>query len=34
LLNSLPRLDRPQTHLQVLERDDAWRETESVSGVK
>lgn len=34
LLNSLPRLDRPQTHLPVLERDDTWRETESVSGVK
>ncbi|MCK0126156.1 ABC transporter ATP-binding protein [Gelidibacter sp. F2691] len=32
LLNSLPRLDQPKKHLEVLERDDAWAESESVGG--
>ncbi len=32
LLGSLPRIDRPQKRLQVLERDAAWAEAESVSG--
>jgi peptide/nickel transport system ATP-binding protein len=32
LLNSLPRLDHPQKRLEVLKRDPAWREAESVSG--
>ncbi len=30
LLNSLPHLDRPQRRLEVLKRDDAWREASSV----
>lgn len=30
LLNSLPRLDRPRTHLQVLQRDPAWADAPSV----
>lgn len=30
LLNSLPRLDEPRGRLEVLKRDDAWREAESV----
>ncbi|CAG0911710.1 unnamed protein product, partial [Cyprideis torosa] len=30
LLNSLPRLDEPKGRLEVLKRDDAWREAESV----
>lgn len=30
LLNSLPRLDHPKGRLEVLQRDDAWRETPSV----
>lgn len=33
LLNSLPRLDEPRTHLDVLQRDEAWREAPSVSGI-
>jgi peptide/nickel transport system ATP-binding protein len=32
LLNSLPRLDQPRSHLQVLERDPAWAEAPSVGG--
>lgn len=32
LLNSLPRLEHPRKHLQVLSRDAAWAETESVRG--
>jgi len=32
LLNSLSRLDQPRKHLQVLSRDAAWAETESVRG--
>ncbi|EFO33276.1 oligopeptide transport ATP-binding protein OppD [Roseibium sp. TrichSKD4] len=32
LLNSLLRLDQPRKHLQVLSRDAAWAETESVRG--
>ena len=32
LLGSLPRIDRPQERLQVLVRDPAWAEAESVSG--
>ncbi len=32
LLNSLPRLDQAKERLAVLERDDNWREAESVSG--
>ena len=32
LLNSLPRLDRPRTHLQVLQRDLAWAEAPSIEG--
>lgn len=32
LLNSLPRLDQPRKHLQVLTRDEAWAQTESVRG--
>ncbi|MEE9313025.1 MAG: ABC transporter ATP-binding protein [Rhizobiaceae bacterium] len=31
LLNSLPRLDKPKKRLEVLQRDEAWREAESVS---
>ena len=31
LLNSLPRLDKPKSRLDVLQRDDAWREEDSVS---
>jgi peptide/nickel transport system ATP-binding protein len=34
LLRSLPRLDAPQKRLQVLDRDPAWAEAESVSGIK
>jgi len=34
LLNSLPRLDQPQKRLEVLKRDPAWREAESVSGAR
>ncbi|MEM7240160.1 MAG: ATP-binding cassette domain-containing protein, partial [Pseudomonadota bacterium] len=30
LLNSLPRLDRPQKHLEVLNRDPAWAELPGV----
>ncbi len=26
LLNSLPRLDQPRRHLEVLKRDDAWKD--------
>lgn len=33
LLNSLPRLTEPSKRLEVLKRDPAWREGESVSGV-
>ncbi len=33
LLNSLPRLDAPSDRLDVLERDPAWRDEESVSGL-
>jgi peptide/nickel transport system ATP-binding protein len=33
LLKSLPRLDSPQERLEVLDRDPAWAETDSVSGV-
>ncbi|MCK0141089.1 ABC transporter ATP-binding protein [Aliiroseovarius sp. F20344] len=32
LLNSLPRLDQPKKHLEVLKRDDAWADGESVGG--
>ncbi len=32
LLNSLPRIDRPRERLEVLQRDDTWRDAESVSG--
>jgi len=32
LLNSLPRLDAPRDHLEVLRRDPAWSEAASVSG--
>lgn len=32
LLNSLPRLESPQDRLEVLKRDPAWRDAESVSG--
>ncbi len=32
LLNSLPQLEHPVDRLQVLQRDDAWREAASVSG--
>lgn len=32
LLNSLPRLDAPRDHLEVLQRDPAWSEAPSVSG--
>lgn len=32
LLNSLPRLDAPRDRLEVLRRDPAWSEAESVSG--
>ncbi|NNE81003.1 MAG: ABC transporter ATP-binding protein [Silicimonas sp.] len=32
LLNSLPRLDQPRKHLEVLTRDDTWAEAESVRG--
>ncbi len=32
LLNSLPRLDEPSKRLEVLKRDPAWREADSVSG--
>jgi len=32
LLGSLPRIDDPKARLEVLKRDDAWRETPSVSG--
>lgn len=32
LLNSLPRLDAPRDRLEVLKRDPAWSEAESVSG--
>ena len=34
LLNSLPRLDEPRARLEVLKRDPAWMEAESVSGVR
>ncbi|MBL4767376.1 MAG: ABC transporter ATP-binding protein [Rhodobacteraceae bacterium] len=33
LLNSLPRLDKPQKRLEVLVRDPAWRDEPSVSGL-
>lgn len=33
LLNSIPQLDRPVNHLEVLQRDDNWRDTPSVSGI-
>ena len=33
LLNSIPQLEHPVEHLQVLQRDDAWRLAPSVSGV-
>lgn len=32
LLNSLPRLDEPKEHLEILKRDPAWRDAPSVSG--
>ena len=32
LLNSLPRLTEPRERLDVLKRDPAWREAQSVSG--
>ena len=32
LLNSLPRLDQPKKHLEVLKRDDEWADGESVGG--
>jgi peptide/nickel transport system ATP-binding protein len=32
LLNSLPRLDQPKKHLEVLKRDDEWADGESVRG--
>jgi len=32
LLNSLPRIDAPRERLEVLKRDPAWREADSVSG--
>jgi peptide/nickel transport system ATP-binding protein len=32
LLNSLPRLDQPKKHLEVLKRDDGWAGGESVGG--
>ena len=32
LLNSLPRLDQPKKHLEVLKRDDEWANGESVRG--
>jgi len=32
LLNSLPRLDQPKKHLEVLKRDDGWADGESVGG--
>ena len=32
LLNSLPRLDQPKKHLEVLKRDDGWADSESVGG--
>lgn len=32
LLNSLPRLDEPRSRLEVLKRDPAWLESDSVSG--
>lgn len=32
LLNSLPRLDQPKKHLEVLKRDAAWADSESVGG--
>ncbi|WP_373086239.1 ABC transporter ATP-binding protein [Sneathiella sp.] len=34
LLKSLPRLDAPARRLEVLKRDPAWRDAESVSGIK
>jgi len=33
LLNSIPRLEHPVDHLEVLQRDDAWNLAPSVSGV-
>jgi peptide/nickel transport system ATP-binding protein len=33
LLNSLPRLDQPSKRLEVLKRDPAWRDAESVESV-
>jgi peptide/nickel transport system ATP-binding protein len=33
LLNSLPRLDDPRDRLEVLKRDDSWRDEPSVSGI-
>ena len=32
MLNSLPRLDQPKKHLEVLKRDDEWADGESVRG--
>ncbi|MBW4710413.1 ABC transporter ATP-binding protein [Roseobacter sp. YSTF-M11] len=32
LLNSLPRLDQPRKHLEVLKRDDTWADAASVRG--
>ncbi len=32
LLNSLPRIDQPRERLEVLQRDETWRDAESVSG--
>lgn len=32
LLGSMPRIDEPKTRLEVLKRDDAWRDAPSVSG--
>ena len=34
LLNSLPRIDETKDRLEVLKRDDAWRDSESVSGTR
>ncbi|MBT4525513.1 MAG: ABC transporter ATP-binding protein [Deltaproteobacteria bacterium] len=33
LLNSIPQLERPVNHLEVLQRDDAWGRDSSVSGI-
>ncbi len=33
LLNSIPQLEQPVNHLEVLQRDDAWSKEPSVSGI-